>query len=280
MAGASGVIRRLIDRYPAVRCIVKSRLLQVILQTWRASRSLSPRAAFIVRQLKGTPTVSRYRLGGQQISLHLRHRTRDVDIFNEVFGGMGGRCGYEAPAPIAESLRSKPIDVLDLGGNIGLFALYAFTQWNVRSLTSYEPDPWNASILRMTIAANQLSWHIEEAAVSNRGGTLRFVPGLFSEGRAAEQDEDAIDVRMVDFFEIVAGMQLVKIDIEGSEWPILGDPRLGTLQAEAVVMEWHGRDSPRGARRAAIDAFENSGYRLARDDPSPSLANGLIWMYR
>jgi len=281
MTGSGTIVRRLVNRHERLRTIVQSRRGQMIVRTQRAARSLEPGATFAMRELTGHAGISHYRLRDNRSSLHLRHRTRDVDIFNEIFGGTDGRESYEAPHAIASRLTSDRIDILDVGGNIGLFGLYAFDRWNVGSVTSYEPDPENAAILRTTIAANRLPWRMEEAAVSNRNGTLRFMPGLFSEARAAEEGEHAIEVGMVDFFEIATGVTLVKIDIEGGEWAILTDPRLRGLDVHVVVMEWHRRGCPfDDPRQAAIGALDAAGYGLVSDVPSPGFASGLVWAQR
>ena len=79
---------------------------------------------------------------------------------------------------------------------------------------------------------------VVDAAVSNRVGQMRFVTGRFSESRAARDDESAIAVPTVDLFD-QPPVDLLKMDIEGGEWPILEDARLPGLAARAIVMEWH-----------------------------------------
>ena len=56
--------------------------------------------------------------------MHLRHRSRDMDILNEIF--IAGT--YSPPAGI-EALR--PLRALDLGGNVGLFGAFALHVWDV-----------------------------------------------------------------------------------------------------------------------------------------------------
>jgi Methyltransferase FkbM domain len=43
---------------------------------------------------------------------------------------------------------------------------------------------------------------------------------------------------------LIADADLLKIDIEGSEWPILADSRFKTLSARAVVLEYHPQGAP------------------------------------
>lgn len=83
--------------------------------------------------------------------VQIRHRSRDTDILREIFGPRSG--GYRPPRPMMPLLRG-PIRVLDLGGNIGLFGMYAFARWQITSLTSLEPDPTNYGILANVVALN------------------------------------------------------------------------------------------------------------------------------
>ena len=64
-------------------------------------------------------------------------------------------------------------------------------------------------------------WHVVEAAVSNWSRETQFAAGRHSESRMALPGEDAIMVPVIDLYELSAA-DLIKIDIEGSEWPILG----------------------------------------------------------
>ena len=42
---------------------------------------------------------------------------------------------------------------------------------------------------------------------------------------------------------------LLKIDIEGGEWPLLTDARFGELKVPAIVLEYHAYDSPAARRQ-------------------------------
>lgn len=203
--------------------------------------------------------------------MHVRHRTRDLDMLTEVFH----RGCYEPPADLR---LDGVLRVADIGANVGMFGLYALRRWDVAELRSYEPDPANLRLLRQT-AGPHAAWTVADAAVSNRAGALRFAAGLFSESRAANPDEPGIEVPVVDLFE-EPPVGLLKLDIEGGEWPILADPRLPQLEAWAIVMEWHARgcptDDPCGHASEVLGA---AGYvHQRRGDACAS--NGLLWAWR
>jgi FkbM family methyltransferase len=151
-------------------------------------------------------------------------------------------------------------------------------------MTSFEPDPENAAILRATIDANHAAdrWSMRRVAVSNAGGTMSFLPGQLAESRRAGPDEPGIEVPMSDLFSLDHRVDLLKMDIEGGEWPILTDPRLSDLQARVLVMEWHWRFAPvPDAHAAALTLLTQAGYAIHHDRSDvPAGHTGVIWSSR
>jgi FkbM family methyltransferase len=245
--------------------------------------------------------VGGYALRGTGLTVHVRHGSRDVEIFNEIFGR--GHGSYEPPPAVGAALAAleRPLRIGDLGGNIGLFGVYAFGRWPMAALRSYEPDPANAALLRATIAANGVTerWELAQVAVSNAHTTATFETGMLSESRLAAAGQagagtiaDAgiikgagtIEVAVVDLF-AQPPVDLLKIDIEGAEWAILSDARLASYPARAIVLEWHSRMCPaREPRQAARALLEGAGYEaidVDREEISgDTRVNGLMWGLR
>jgi FkbM family methyltransferase len=249
----------------------------------RAARVLRPAGRFLVCETR-VGTVGGYALRGGDLTVHLRHGSRDVEIFNEIFSGR--RMAYEPPPEVATTLDTLgPLRIGDLGGNIGLFGVYALGRWPVAALRSYEPDPANAALLRATIAANHITarWELAQVAVSNAHTSASFETGLLSESRlaaAGHRSTNTIEVSVVDLFE-QPPVDLLKIDIEGAEWAILGDARLASHPARALVLEWHSRMCPAPkARHAARGLLETAGYEVIDADRSETLSNGVMWGLR
>ncbi|HMJ33987.1 MAG TPA: FkbM family methyltransferase [Baekduia sp.] len=271
--------RRAINQSGTLRRIVKSGQVQHLIQTERAARALQPVGRFLAGQQR-RDGVGAYTLRATGTRVHLRHGTRDVHIFNEIFGSAAA--AYEPPAEAELRLRG-PIRVADVGANVGLFGVYAAGRWDVQTLHSFEPDPSNLELLAATVASHPLGdrWTVSPVAVSNCVGSMPFVAGRFSESRRATSEEDSIDVPMVDFFDAVGSVDLLKIDIEGGEWRILDDPRFAALDAAVVVMEWHTVGSshadPHAAARAALT---DAGLVQQHETPAPHGSNGVIWAWR
>ena len=219
-------------------------------------------------------TAGRYRLRRNGAHVHVRHRTRDLDILAEIFTSES----YEPPARVAPLL-AGPLRVGDLGGNVGLFGVWALERWAVAELRSYEPDPANARLLAAT-AQPFRQWAVVEAAVGNTECTMRFAPGMLSESRAAQDGEGAITVPVIDLF-AEPSADLLKMDIEGGEWPILSDPRLARLGAQVIVMEWHalGCPDPDPAQHASR-LLARAGYVHQHHGPARFASNGTLWAWR
>lgn len=254
---------------PAIRDAADTRPAQHAIQTIRASRVVTPTARFIAHQALRKPGTYSLRATGDRVTV--RHRSRDIAILNEIFAA-----GSYQPPPgvrIPEGAR-----VLDLGGNIGLFGLYALAKLHAVSVRSYEPDPENVELLRAT-AAHHPAWQVVEAAVAAAPGMMRFASGFRSESRAADETETSIDVSVLDVFD-EPHADLIKIDIEGGEWPILNDPRMSSL-TDMIVLEWHARGCPGGDGHATAHRLLARARYINRVDTEHKHAgNGVLWAWK
>jgi FkbM family methyltransferase len=268
--------RRALDAFPALRTITDAPVARQVIQTGRAARALRPAGRFVVNQRRRA-TVDEYRLRGSEASVYLRRRTRDVDILAEIFTE-----GSYEPPPQVEPLLRGPLRILDLGANVGLFGLFALQRWLASALESFEPDPENYALLERT-AAPHPRWRTHECAVSNDAEPIQFATGQYAEGRAAGEQDDAITVPCADLFALTDAqrLDLVKMDIEGGEWPILTDARLARLPARVLVMEWHEHRCPHPSPRAyACDLLGAAGFVRQWHEPGRFASNGLLWAWR
>ena len=87
-------------------------------------------------------------------------------------------------------------------------------------------------------------------------------------------------VPVVDALERLRDADLVKIDIEGGEWAILGDPRFEDLPARVVVLEYHPYLCPGpDARSAALELLSRAGFEI-RPFEHRSDGTGMLWAWR
>jgi FkbM family methyltransferase len=185
--------------------------------------------------------------GGARVVL--RHASFDAFTLDEVFG----QTIYEPPPPVRSALAAlgRPLRVLDLGANIGLFALYACSLFRVKHLTAFEPDPESRRVLEATAAANGADRETRDAAAANRTGRAAFrADGTVNAGLSDVTGDDRIDVPTEDVL------------------PIMRDHDHPELCPEA------------DARVAAIACLTAAGYRF-EEVPTPAPAGyGSLWAWR
>lgn len=209
------------------------------------------------REHRHSRVVGAYHTRRGGLPYFIRHGTFDIGIFSEVFV-LGD---YEPPLVVVErlALLDRPPRVLDLGANIGMFAVWCRERWPGAHVVSVEPDPDNLELLRRA-AGRGGGIEVVPACAGCSDGTVRFVAGKFTESHVPDpgSSEETIEVSRVDVFGLAQSTDLVKMDIEGSEWEILADSRLRALPAAAWVMEWHAdrcpHPDPSTAARAALQA--------------------------
>ncbi len=236
----------------------------------------SPR--FVLSDLLRLTGVRRYHLRRSGRPVLLRHGTVDVWTFAEIFS-MGF---YEAPLVVAERLKQaqEPL-VLDLGANIGMFGLDVLSWCPDARIVGYEPDAESAAIHRRLLELNARgdAWQLVEACAGPVDGTVTFLPGQETGSRVVGDSEPGtIELPMVDVMPLIAEADLVKLDIEGAEWPLLADPRLGA--ARAIVLEYHPNgcpsDDPAGT---AQELLRSHGFEITPLFHHPG-GVGMMWATR
>lgn len=230
------------------------------------------RTRFVSNELRRRPATATYRLRESGVAIALRHHTGDVMVLDEIFS----QREYELPEGIvfADDLRA-----VDLGANIGLFGAWLLGVSPHARIVGYEPDPGNAAVHRLAIEANGLGdrWRLVEAFAGTRDGTTRFTTGL----HAVSHEGDGIEVPVVDVLPELLEADLVKIDVEGAEWPILGDPRFRELGARVVVLEYHAEGCPgRDPAQSAEQALSAAGFDVLHTGRKPAFGAGMVWGVR
>jgi FkbM family methyltransferase len=164
-------------------------------------------------------------------SIYVRSvRSMDVNIASDVLGDNE----YEL-----EQLRLPDnATVVDLGGNIGTFAMEIHRMFPSARIISYEPHPGNCYMFRINAPFATLM----QKAASGETGTvhledndnyvgLRLTEKGGIEVRAQSLDDILKDIETVD---------LLKIDIEGSEFDVLDNTSPATFdKVQTILMEVH-----------------------------------------
>ena len=267
-------------RVPLLDSTIRARGTQAVIRAARRWPAVQEPARFTAAELfgpRGRAQVHQV-IAGRVV---LRHRTRDVEIFDEIFVGASS---YEPPPAVAAALHDRPPKrVLDLGANVGFFGVYALGRWPSATITSVEPDPANLPALMRCVAVNDAAghWRVIAACAASRPGVVAFSGGRFADSAIALDGEAATDqVAAVDAFELLADADFAKIDIEGGEWDLLLDPRFVHAAPPVVVMEWHERGCPTDdAYATAFDVFRGAGYQV-EGEALLGYPSGLIWAWK
>lgn len=151
----------------------------------------------------------------------------DVRTVNEVFC----RRDYGSTSPRV---------VVDVGGNIGVSALYFLTRRPDSVVYVWEPNPGNIPALRANTAAFEDRCHVSEAALAPEAGIARFYAdpigrysGLSDYMSRPVGDQitvtcEAINDALRKVVQVEGHIDLLKIDTEGSEEALIAavDPAL------------------------------------------------------
>jgi FkbM family methyltransferase len=245
----------------------------------RRAQIFEERIRFVRNEVRSAPRTAAYTLRASSLVACYRHHSADMGALADIFVDDE----YVLPEPIAAYLTSRSAPrILDLGGHVGYFGLYAFGMFPRASVVTYEPDPSNAAVLTRCVALNpDLAgrWDVRRAAAAASEGTVAFVADGTT-GSHIEADDgsaDTIAVPAVDVLPELPAYDLVKLDVEGGEWEILHDPRFADHAPAVLALEYHSRGSRTGAPAAEARAvMAAGGYRVIpvvekRDDM------GTLW---
>lgn len=236
---------------------------------------------FALNELRPGERRATYSLRESGVRVTLRHHTPDVLILDEIYS----QGEYEPPDAATVALRSlgRPIRVLDLGANIGLFGAWVLGRFPVESIHGFEPDPANAEVHEDTIAANagRSNWSLTKACAAASTGKVQFHAGEFTLSHLASADEEGISLPAVDVLPMMGEVDLVKLDIEGAEWEILLDGRFTSCAPHSLVLEYHQEASPEPDPRALAErVLRDAGFVVQQTNADPGFGTGLIWAWR
>jgi len=142
----------------------------------------------------------------------------------------------------------QPRIVVDIGANIGSFALYAATRWPTASIHAFEPAPDNIERLRQNVALSRTPGVVcHSSAVGATSGTttlyLKADPGWHSIwDHGAETSITVATTSLGDIAGELNGepIDLLKLDCEGAEYEILeGRESLLRDRVHQIAMEYH-----------------------------------------
>jgi FkbM family methyltransferase len=171
---------------------------------------------------------------------------------------------------------------VDVGANVGLYAVAAGRRVRRGQVIAFEPDPGNATLLRRNIALNRVDDAVEvrQLALGAERGELRF---------RSEQQRSGVDpngavlvpVSTLDS-EVTVRVDVLKIDVEGFEGEVIAGA-VGVLtdpdrRPRAIFLETHTAVlAERGLEEAPIlHQLERAGYRISELSRDTNLTRNLV----
>ena len=167
-------------------------------------------------------------------------------------------------------LPSTPITVVDVGANVGLFALYMELTHSIDTIHCFEPCPNSFELLRKNIADFK-NIHIHPLGLSNRNGSalLKLHPKNSGENKIVKETHDSdktIEVRICSAEDAFSRLGLtyidvLKIDTEGSEIQILESLKQRLDYIGIILLEYHSEADRRNIDRL-LDRFKLIGAKV------------------
>ena len=227
--------------------------------------------------------VLRYSRGqlrpGRLLNLSLHHPVRarfslrevgsDPSLFQELFVTEV----YREVSDHVQDCRT----IVDLGANIGLASLYFADQYPSARIVALEPFPDNYLMLQHNLKQliRQGRAKTVQAAISHSEGEIRMgMPEGSEFSQAAISRGGAVPVQGITMEKLIAQqsleqIDLLKVDIEGSEIDLFQGPSEWLARVRAIAIEFHG-----GSREeSGFDALmRRHGFRMHSSNAHTVLA--------
>jgi FkbM family methyltransferase len=240
--------------------------------------------------------VHKYELRRSGQTVFIRHPASDAWMLHEVIN----RRLYTPPPEVWHAIqaRARSPRIVDLGAHVGTATLLFLELFPTARVLAVEPNPENAALLRRTIESNHLGEQCKlyQAAAGVVGGTATIVGSSGLSHLVRGDTVEAVDlmpplrkffphgvptrVEVLDVFTLLDGVDLLKMDIEGAEWPILQDPRFSRIPISSLVMEYHPQGAPQAETIEAVRRLlSEAGFTVGQ--PFQQFGEvGLVWAWR
>ncbi len=209
---------------------------------------------------------------GSDIRLLIRLGTPDIQVFNEIYHEKEQDWNFEV----------APKTILDAGAYTGLSTVYFATRYPGAKIIAIEPSEENFALLTRNVsklknvhAINAALWGESSSLVLTDPGRDYWGLTVQESDTSASPDQTGplVSTSKVDALTIsdliddygVDRVNLLKLDIEGSEKEVFSNARPWIDRVDAIFVELHDRFKP-GCTRAFFDAVTDFPTELRRGE--------------
>lgn len=227
------------------------------LETYRDDRSLArlgaPAGSLLRLHYSGRWAARQGKQPGlQSIKLQVHGRPVTVELSPSYEGAFRG-VFIDDEYRCADHLPQRPQRIMDLGANIGMGAIYMACQFPGAEFICVEPDPRNLPLLERNLRANSVNAKVVSAAIGPAQGHLNLRFGddptcSALESSPMHQLSDTVSVKIQTIPALLEEsgwpeIDLLKIDIEGTEDDLLARHNEWLGRVKAIIMEIHPNTS-------------------------------------
>mgnify|MGYP001164398617 CR=1 FL=1 len=159
--------------------------------------------------------------------------------------------------------RPQPV-ILDLGGYIGMAAMYFKTCFPEARIVTFEPDPYIFGILKRNIEVNGFS----DIKLINAGAGKREESALYYPDNAGggsfyiKTENSEIDVKFIKLSGCISDkIDLLKLNIEGMEYEVLLEIEHKMGFINEIILEYHNfKDLPQSLGHI-LNCLDKNGFR-------------------
>lgn len=164
------------------------------------------------------------------------------------------------------------LSILDIGANVGSFAIWASMRWPGSTVTSFEPHPGTFALLSRNTAGLSGIRAVNAALFPGGQKTARFLSRFAGDGESGLEIyagdtfnpgamPESYEVAVVDPASLPSA-DVVKIDIEGGEGAVVA--ALDLSRTSLFLAEFQNR-----ANRAALHAALGGAFDILNDEDHP-----------
>jgi FkbM family methyltransferase len=179
--------------------------------------------------------------------------------------------------------------IVDVGANMGSFAIYAAQSCQGARVYCYEPEQQNFRLLKQNIDINGLGGRVSafQCAVASRSGPRELAVGEspvnsfhISPNAASHQTVDCTTLSSIIADRQLETIDLLKMNCEGAEYEILeGCSEADLSRITNIRLEYHKLDAPGKNGESLALWLKIRGYRIERFTRRPN-QTGFIWATR